>query len=56
MTTLGHSLDSLTPRDAWMDKAAYEATARKLAGLFRDNFCHYEDKVAQDVKDASPRA
>jgi len=46
----------LTPRDAWMDKAAYEATARKLAGLFRDNFRQYEDKVAQDVKDASPRA
>jgi phosphoenolpyruvate carboxykinase (ATP) len=46
----------LTPRNAWMDEAAYEATARKLAGLFRDDFRHYEDKVAQDVKDASLRA
>jgi phosphoenolpyruvate carboxykinase (ATP) len=46
----------LTPKDSWADKAAYEATARKLAGLFRDNFRKYEDKVAKDVKEAGPRA
>ena len=45
----------LTPRETWADKSSYDATARKLAGLFRDNFRQYEDKVAADVKDAGPR-
>jgi phosphoenolpyruvate carboxykinase (ATP) len=45
----------LTPRDAWKDKGSYDATARKLAGLFRDNFRQYEAKVAADVKEAGPR-
>lgn len=45
----------LTPRDAWTDKAAYDATAKKLAGLFSDNFKKYESQVAQEVKDARPK-
>jgi phosphoenolpyruvate carboxykinase (ATP) len=45
----------LVPRDAWSDKAGYDATARKLAGLFVNNFRQYEDKVAKDVKEARPR-
>ncbi len=45
----------LIPRETWNDKAAYDATARKLAELFRNNFRQYEDKVAPDVKDAGPR-
>lgn len=48
--------DVLTPRVTWADKASYDATARKLATLFRDNFRQYEDKVAKEVKDAGPRA
>jgi phosphoenolpyruvate carboxykinase (ATP) len=52
----GVAREVLTPRDSWADKAAYETTARKLAGLFRENFRKYEDKVAKDVKEAGPRA
>jgi phosphoenolpyruvate carboxykinase (ATP) len=46
----------LAPRDTWADKAGYDATARKLAGLFLENFRQYEDRVAQDVKQAGPQA
>src|SRR5262249_4621907 len=47
--------EGLTTRETWADKSSYDATARKLAGLFRDNFRQYEDKVSSEVKDAGPR-
>ena len=46
----------LVPRDAWGDKSAYDATARKLAGLFVKNFQQYESLASADVKQAGPRA
>jgi phosphoenolpyruvate carboxykinase (ATP) len=52
----GVSPEVLTPRTTWSDKAAYEATARKLAGLFTANFRQYEDKVSAEVKAAGPRS
>jgi phosphoenolpyruvate carboxykinase (ATP) len=45
----------LQPRNTWTDKSAYDATARKLAGLFRENFRHYEANTSADVKAAGPR-
>jgi phosphoenolpyruvate carboxykinase (ATP) len=45
----------LTPRNTWADPTAYDAMARKLAGLFRENFKAYEAGVRPDVKDAGPR-
>jgi phosphoenolpyruvate carboxykinase (ATP) len=44
----------LMPRDSWADKAAYDVTARKLAGLFAHNFRQYLDKVTSAVALAGP--
>jgi phosphoenolpyruvate carboxykinase (ATP) len=44
----------LVPRNAWEDKAAYDATARKLAGLFKDNFGTYEAGASAEIKAAGP--
>jgi ATP-dependent phosphoenolpyruvate carboxykinase len=46
----------LIPRDAWADKAAYEATAKKLAGLFNKNFETYAAGVSAEVKASAPKA
>ena len=40
----------LNPRNVWPDKNAYDATARKLAQLFFDNFKRFEDQVLDPVK------
>ena len=44
----------LRPRECWADKAAYDATAKKLAGLFRKNFETYEAGASAEVKAAAP--
>ena len=44
----------LLPREAWTDKAAYDATARKLADLFRKNFKTYESGVSPEIAAAGP--
>jgi phosphoenolpyruvate carboxykinase (ATP) len=45
----------LRPRDAWKDPAAYDASARRLAGLFRDNFKSYAAQVSEAVRAAEPQ-
>ena len=46
----------LIPSNTWSDKSAYEATAKKLAGLFNKNFANYLDGVSAEVKTAGPVA
>jgi phosphoenolpyruvate carboxykinase (ATP) len=51
----GVPAEVLRPRDAWKDAAAYDAKARHLAGLFRDNFKAYAGQVSEAVRGAEPR-
>jgi phosphoenolpyruvate carboxykinase (ATP) len=39
----------LDPRSTWADKDAYDAAAKKLVGMFSDNFAQYEEHVSPDV-------
>jgi phosphoenolpyruvate carboxykinase (ATP) len=48
--------DVLLPRGTWPDPALYDATARKLAGLFRDNFRAYEAGVSPEARQGEPAA
>jgi phosphoenolpyruvate carboxykinase (ATP) len=45
----------LNPRDTWSDKAAYDAQARKLVAMFRENFRKFEAHVGADVLQAAPQ-
>src|ERR1700761_1878258 len=45
----------LNPRDTWADKAAYDAQALKLVGMFREHFKKFEAHVGQDVLAAAPQ-
>jgi len=39
----------LIPRNTWSDRSSYDATAGKLAVLFRDNFKTYEGSVSAEA-------
>jgi len=43
----------LDPRQTWADPEAYDAQARKLVGMFSDNFAQYADKIDDDVRAAA---
>ena len=45
----------LIPRETWPDPAAYDQTARKLAGQFRENFAQYADQASEEIRQAEPR-
>jgi phosphoenolpyruvate carboxykinase (ATP) len=45
----------LEPRQTWADKAAYDATARKLVSQFIANFDQFLDHVDDGVRGAAPK-
>ncbi|MBA7543880.1 Phosphoenolpyruvate carboxykinase (ATP) [subsurface metagenome] len=44
----------LSPGNTWKDKADYDEKAKKLAGMFKDNFKQYKDFVSSEVIKAGP--
>lgn len=46
--------DLLDPRRTWNDVAAYDAQAKRLAGLFRKNFEQFAELVPAAVREAGP--
>ncbi len=50
-----HDVDNslLNPRDTWADKDAYDAQAKKLVGMFAENFEQYLPYISDDVKAAA---
>jgi phosphoenolpyruvate carboxykinase (ATP) len=50
----GVPTEVLRPRDTWSDGAAYDEQARKLAGMFHENFGKYADEVDESVRQAGP--
>jgi phosphoenolpyruvate carboxykinase (ATP) len=46
----------LNPREAWNDKAEYDATACNLVQQFIDNFAQFADHVDEGVRQSAPKA
>jgi len=47
--------EALIPRNTWADKDGFDATAKKLAELFRKNFEQYGDLASDAIKNAGPQ-
>ena len=45
----------LSPKNTWTDKSGYDAKARELAGLFRENFKNFQDHASLEISQAGPQ-
>ncbi len=52
VTVPGVDAGLLDPRSTWADAQAYDAQAKKLVGMFSENFAQYEPFVDDDVRAA----
>ncbi len=50
----GVPAEILNPRTTWSDPAAYDTQAKKLAGLFQENFVQFKDMAPENVVAAGP--
>ncbi|MDO4629465.1 MAG: phosphoenolpyruvate carboxykinase (ATP) [Planctomycetia bacterium] len=50
----GVPVEVLIPRNVWLDKEAYDATARKLADAFKANFEKFADCAAPEIVTGGP--
>ena len=48
--------EMLIPRKAWDNEAEFQQTAKKLAGLFQENFAKYAADATEEIRSAGPRA
>ena len=44
----------LRPRETWQDKDAYDAQAKKLAGMFMENFEQFKNGLSEEVLASGP--
>jgi phosphoenolpyruvate carboxykinase (ATP) len=51
----GVPAEVLRPSATWKNQAEYDAQARRLAGLFREDFRQYEAQASEAVRQAGPR-
>lgn len=51
----GVPAEILNTRNTWDDKEAYDAQAKKLAGMFVKNFEQYADQVTPEILAAAPK-
>ena len=52
----GVPAEALRPRSTWADPSGYDSQARKLAGMFADNFRAFEADADAETRQAGPRA
>ena len=50
----GVPAEVLDPRGTWRDPSRYDAQARKIAEMFRQNFAQYADHADDAVRQAGP--
>lgn len=51
----GVPAEILDPRGTWSSSSDYDAQAKKLAVLFRENFVQFKDQTSKSVQEAGPR-